>query len=68
MTYEQFLADPRTQDAVVRNFGIIGEAVKNLRALHRRMCTRKSLECEQPSFPVPQTSACLNTDPPPNRE
>jgi uncharacterized protein with HEPN domain len=30
MTYEQFLADPRTQDAVVRNFGIIGEAVKNL--------------------------------------
>ena len=30
MTYEQFLGDPRTQDAVVRNFEIIGEATKNL--------------------------------------
>lgn len=30
MTYEQFLKDPRTQDAVVRNFEIIGEATKNL--------------------------------------
>ena len=30
MTYEQFLWDPMTQDAVVRNFEIIGEATKNL--------------------------------------
>lgn len=30
MTYEEFLADRRTQDAVVRNFEIIGEATKNL--------------------------------------
>lgn len=30
MTYEQFLADKKTQDAVVRNFEIIGEAIKNL--------------------------------------
>ena len=26
MTFEQFLGDPRTQDAVVRNFEIIGGA------------------------------------------
>ena len=30
MTYEAFLADTRTQDAVVRNLEIIGEATKNL--------------------------------------
>ena len=27
---EAFLADTKTQDAVIRNFEIIGEAVKNL--------------------------------------
>jgi uncharacterized protein with HEPN domain len=30
MTYEEFLKDLKTQDAVVRNLEIIGEAVKNL--------------------------------------
>jgi uncharacterized protein with HEPN domain len=30
MSYEQFLVDRRTQDAVIRNFEIIGEATKNL--------------------------------------
>ncbi len=30
MTYEDFLADPKTQDAVVRNLETIGEATKNL--------------------------------------
>lgn len=30
MTYEQFLADTRTQDAVIRNIEIIGEAIKQL--------------------------------------
>ena len=30
MTYESFLADTRTQDAVIRNLEIIGEATKNL--------------------------------------
>jgi len=30
MTYEAFLADTRTQDAVIRNLEIIGEATKNL--------------------------------------
>ena len=30
MNYEQFLTDIKTQDAVVRNLEIIGEAVKNL--------------------------------------
>jgi uncharacterized protein with HEPN domain len=32
MTYEEFLADIKTQDAVVRNLEIIGEATKNLSA------------------------------------
>ncbi|MBA7533227.1 hypothetical protein ES705_25462 [subsurface metagenome] len=30
MKYEDFLQEMKTQDAVVRNFEIIGEAVKNL--------------------------------------
>lgn len=30
MTYETFLADTKTQDAVIRNLEIIGEATKNL--------------------------------------
>ena len=30
MTYNRFLADMKTQDAVVRNLEIIGEATKNL--------------------------------------
>ncbi|HNX16860.1 MAG TPA: DUF86 domain-containing protein [Methanoregula sp.] len=30
MTYHEFLKDQRTQDAVIRNFEIIGEATKNL--------------------------------------
>lgn len=32
MTYEAFLADTSTQDAVIRNLEIIGEATKNLSA------------------------------------
>jgi len=30
MTYPIFLADTKTQDAVIRNIEIIGEATKNL--------------------------------------
>ncbi|MFZ1897304.1 DUF86 domain-containing protein [Methanoregula sp.] len=30
MTYHEFLKDQKTQDAVIRNFEIIGEATKNL--------------------------------------
>lgn len=36
MNYEAFLADIRTQDAVVRNLEIIGEAAKNLSGDLRR--------------------------------
>ena len=32
MTYEKFLADTRTQDAVIRNLEVIGEATKKLSA------------------------------------
>lgn len=32
MAYDQFLADTRTQDAVIRNLEIIGEATKSLSA------------------------------------
>ena len=37
-----FLADPRTQDAVIRNFEVIGEAAKRIPEEYRR---------EQPSIP-----------------
>lgn len=30
MTYEAFVADTKTQDAVIRNLEIVGEAAKNL--------------------------------------
>lgn len=36
MTYEAFLADTKTQDAVVRNLEIIGEATKQLSESVRR--------------------------------
>lgn len=32
MTYDRFLADIKTQDALLRNLGVIGEAAKNLSA------------------------------------
>ena len=32
MTYEAFLAGTRTQDAVIRNLEVMGEAIKNLSA------------------------------------
>jgi uncharacterized protein with HEPN domain len=30
MTYEEFVKDPKTVDAVLRNFEVIGEAAKNM--------------------------------------
>lgn len=41
LSYEQFLEDKKTQDAVVRNLEIIGEAAKNiseeLKTMHARI-------------------------------
>lgn len=42
LTYKKFLLDRKTQDAVVRNFEIIGEATKNL---------PKSIRDKYPSIP-----------------
>jgi len=36
MTYEQFMEDNKTQDAVIRNLEVIGEATKNLSSRLRR--------------------------------
>ncbi len=36
MTYEQFMKDSKTQDAVVRNLEVIGEATKNLSSRLRK--------------------------------
>ncbi len=36
MDYEKFLKDTKTQDAVVRNIEIIGEAVKNISEVSRK--------------------------------
>lgn len=45
MTYEEFLEDKKTQDAVLRNLEVIGEAVKNiskeLKAKHDEVEWRK---------------------------
>jgi uncharacterized protein with HEPN domain len=35
MNYDEFLGDRKTQDAVIRNIEIMGEAVKNLSAAVR---------------------------------
>ena len=42
LTFEQFLADKKTQDAVVRNLEIIGEAAKNV---------SKELKTRHPGIP-----------------
>lgn len=45
-TYEQYIADPKTQDAVVRNREVIGEAAKklsrSLRSSHVMNCPADS--------------------------
>ncbi len=45
LTYKKFLLDKKTQDAVIRNFEIIGEAAKNisrdLRAKHPEIQWKK---------------------------
>ena len=55
--YSQFLADPKTQDAVIRNVEILGEAVKRLSpelsATHR--------EVEWKSIAGMRTSLFTNT-------
>jgi len=50
-TFEQFVADERTVDAVVRNFGIIGEAV-----LH----VPEEIRLAHPELPWPQMRGLRN--------
>lgn len=38
LTYEGFLDDTKTQDAVIRNLQVIGEAVKRLSPAMRKAC------------------------------
>ena len=40
MAEDAFLADEKTQDAVVRNFEILGEAAHNVEKLHPAFATR----------------------------
>ncbi len=37
INYEQFRSDLKTQDAVIRNIGIIGEAAKGISAEFKRL-------------------------------
>lgn len=39
LSYDQFRQDIRTQDAVIRNLEILGEAAKNLSASFRKRCS-----------------------------
>ena len=45
MTYPIFLADTKTQDAVIRNIEIIGEATKNLRGRLRKPKRHAGIAC-----------------------
>ena len=45
MTYQKFLKDSKTQDAVVRNIEIIGEAVKNISSDFKKK--RRTIEWEK---------------------
>lgn len=38
ISYDEFREDTRTQDAVIRNLEILGEATKNLSASFRKRC------------------------------
>jgi uncharacterized protein with HEPN domain len=40
LTYQQFMGDIKTQDAVVRNLEIIGEATKKLSAHIKKSCPK----------------------------
>lgn len=40
MIYDEFLKDTKTQDAVVRNIEIMGEAVKNVSDTFRNKCSK----------------------------
>jgi len=51
MTYADFLADRKTQDAVTRNIEIIGEAARSLTAQFKQ---------EHPSVPWEETIAMRN--------
>lgn len=42
LTYQQFLKDVKTQDAVIRNFEIIGEATKALTLAFTKITTQSN--------------------------
>ena len=51
MTFELFAADERTVDAVLRNFGVIGEAANHL---------PESIQLANPSIPIDAMRAMRN--------
>jgi len=51
MTYEQFAGDDRTLDAVIRNFGIIGEAANHI---------PEDVRNHHPELPWPQIRGLRN--------
>ncbi len=50
LSYELFLADGKTQDAVIRNIEILGEAVKHLSP--KLIATHPEVEWEVTSLPT----------------
>jgi uncharacterized protein with HEPN domain len=57
LSYPQFLADEKTQDAVIRNIEILGEAVKHLSV----ELTAAHPKVEWKSIAGIVTSSCMNT-------
>jgi len=51
MTFESFAADERTVDAVLRHFGVIGEAANHL---------PESIQIDNPSIPIDAMRAMRN--------
>ena len=55
MAYERFLADIKTQDAVVRNLEVIGEATKSLSAGWLGQSASDAPDPTIPGLPIGQT-------------
>jgi hypothetical protein len=57
MTYAEFVVDTKTQDAVIRNLEILGEATKNLSQERRAKYPAVALEISFKRTPLPRCTS-----------